>query len=222
VLAVETWKSGSAARFPVRNLIGALLDGDGAEAYELAERVLLETRSRTAVFADLLHPAQAEIGNLWYTGRVSYADEVRVAAIIRRIVERLAPTPAARPVRRGSRCVLAVPHGDPHDIGLLMFARALEDHGWSIEVIGPAHGLCDISEIVRERRPRLFGLSAGTLPALSQVERTIATIRKARVPVLVGGVAFNRRPDLWRRLGADGLGTDVRVGVVLAGRLGGR
>jgi len=40
--------------------------------------------------------------------------------------------------------------------------------------------------------------------------------------VLVGGVAFHRRPDLWRRLGAAGLGTDVRVGVVLAGRLSGR
>jgi methanogenic corrinoid protein MtbC1 len=222
VLAVETWKSGSAARFPVRDLIGVLLDGDGAGAYELAERVLLETRSRTAVFADLLHPAQAEIGNLWYSGRVSYSDEVRVASIVRRIVERLAPTPEGRSVRRGSRCILAVPHGDPHDVGLLMFARALEDHGWITEIVGPARGICDLVDIVLDRRPRLFGLSAGSLPALSQVERTIATIRRARVPVLVGGVAFNRRPDLWRRLGADGLGTDVRVGVVLAGRLGGR
>ena len=216
------WKSGSAARFPVRDLITALLDADGARAYELAERVLMETRSRTAVFADLLHPAQAEIGNLWYSGRVSAADEVRVASMVRRIVERLAPTPEARSVRRGSRCVLAVPHGDPHDVGLLMFMRALEDHGWTVEAVGPARSLADLSDVVLDRRPRLFGLSAGTLPASGQIERAIATIRRARVPVLVGGVAFNRRPDLWRRMGADGLGTDVRVGVVLAGRLGGR
>ncbi|TMC07078.1 MAG: cobalamin B12-binding domain-containing protein [Chloroflexi bacterium] len=222
MLAVETWKCGSAARFPVRDLIAALLDGDGPAAYELAERVLLETRSRTAVFADLLHPAQAEIGNLWYAGRVSYADEVRAAVHVRRIVERLAPTPAPRPVRRGSRCVLAVPHGDPHDVGLMMLSRALEDHGWSTELVGPARGLADLPEIVLSRRPRLFGLSAALLPPLAQVEQAIAAIRQARVPVLVGGVAFNRRPDLWRRLGADGLGTDVRVGVVLAGRLGGR
>jgi methanogenic corrinoid protein MtbC1 len=216
------WKSGSAARFPVRDLITALLDADGARAYELAERVLMETRSRTAVFADLLHPAQAEIGNLWYSGRVSYADEVRVASMVRRIVERLAPTPEARSVRRGSRCVLAVPHGDPHDVGLLMFMRALEDHGWTVEAVGPARNLTDLPDVVLDRRPRLCGLSAGILPAPGQIERAIATIRRARVPVLVGGVAFNRRPDLWRRLGADGLGTDVRVGVVLAGRLGGR
>lgn len=222
MLAVETWRSGSAARFPVRDLIAALLDGDGAAAYELAERVLMETRSRTAVFADLLHPAQAEIGNLWYAGRLSYADEVRAAAHVRRIVERLAPTPASRPVRRGSRCVLAVPHGDPHDVGLMMLARALEDHGWSTELVGPARSLADLPEIVLSRRPRLFGLSAAILPPTSQVERAIATIKRGRVSVLVGGVAFNRRTDLWRRLGADGLGTDVRVGVVLAGRLGGR
>jgi methanogenic corrinoid protein MtbC1 len=221
VLAVEVRRPGPAARLPVRHLVQALLDGDGAASYELAERVRLQTGSRTAVFADLLHPAQAEIGNLWYAGRVSYADEVRAAAAVRRIVVRLAPTPAARRVRRGARCVLAVPHGDPHDVGLMMLARALEDHGWSTELVAPARGFADLAEIVLARRPRLLGISAGVLPPLSQVEQVIATISGARVPVLVGGVAFNRRPDLWRRLGADGLGTDVRVGVVLAGRVAG-
>src|SRR5215472_4467318 len=103
---IETRRSGSAARFPVRELIGALLEEDDEAAHDVVDRVLAKTRSRMAVFADLLHPAQTEIGNLWYTGRVSYTDEVRVASIIRRIVDRLAPTPAARPVRRGSRCVL--------------------------------------------------------------------------------------------------------------------
>lgn len=37
---------------------------------------------------------------------------------------------------------------------------------------------------------------------------------------LVAGAAFNRRPDLWLRLGAHGLGVDVRTGVLLARRLG--
>jgi len=210
------------ALLPVRDLIGALLEGDGSGAYELAERVLVETGSRTAVCADMLSLAQAEIGNLWYAGRVSSADEVRVAATVRAIVERLAPTPSARSVRRGSRCVLAVPRGDPHDVGVLMLARALEDHGWVTECVGPTRDLFDLTEVVQDSRPHLFGLSAATLPGLPAVERTIASIRRAGVPVLVGGVAFNRRPDLWRQVGADGLGTDVRVGVVLAGRLRGR
>jgi len=222
MLAIETRRPGSAARFPVRDLIGTLLAGDEDAAHDLAAHVLDETGSRLAVFADLLHPAQVEIGNLWYTGRVSYVDEVRVAETVRRIVERLPATPVARPVPRGARCVLAVPPGDPHDLGMLMLMLALQDHGWTTEVLGAVRSLCDLAEIVVARRPRLFGLSAGELPPLPQVERAFAAIRAAHVPVLVGGVAFHRRPDLWRRLGAAGLGTDVRVGVVLAGRLSGR
>ncbi len=206
----------------MRDLIGALLARDDVGAYEVAERMLVETRSRVAVFADLLHAAMTEIGNLWYTGRVSYVDEVQAAALVRRIAGRLAPTPAARRVAPGSCCVLAVPHGDPHDVGLLMLALALQDHGWSTELMGPLHGLGDVAEAVVTRRPRLFGLSAACLPALPELEGAVATIKRAGVPVLVGGVGFNRRPDLWRAIGADGLGTDVRVGVVLAHRLGGR
>ncbi|HXM57507.1 MAG TPA: cobalamin-dependent protein [Candidatus Dormibacteraeota bacterium] len=220
--ATATRWSGSATRLPVRDLIARLLDGDVGGAGALTDRVLEQTASRTAVFADLLHPAQAEIADLWYAGRIGVADEVRAAAAVRRIVGRLAPTPVDRPVARGSRCVLAVPHRDPHDLGLLMLTLALQDHGWSTEVLGPVSGLADVADVVLSRRPRLFGLSAGHLPPLQQVERTIAAIKRAGVPVLVGGAAFIRRPDLWRRVGADGLGTDVRIGVVLAQRLCGR
>jgi MerR family transcriptional regulator, light-induced transcriptional regulator len=222
MVSIETRRPGSTARFPVRELIGALLNDDPGIARDLGDRVLEETGSRTAVFADLLYPAQVEIGNLWYTGFVSYADEVRVAAAVRRIVEGLPPTPVARPVPPASSCILYVPHGDPHDLGLLMLTLALEDSGWNTTVMEPHRDLSEVARIVAARRPRLFGLSAGQLPRFPQVERAVATIRRARVPVLVGGVAFNRRPDLARRLHADGLGSDVRVGVVLAQRLAGR
>jgi methanogenic corrinoid protein MtbC1 len=220
MLAIEHHRLGAAARFPVRPLLASLLRGDDRAAFELAERVLGETRSRTATFADLLHPAQVEMSNLWYAGRVTYADEVRVAAAVRRIVGRLSPTPHDRPVSRAPLCILAVPYGDPHDLGLQMFMLAMQDHGWTAEVVCPVHHLGEMADLVESRRPQLFGLSAGVMPPLGEVERLISAVRRLRVPALVGGVAFNRRPHLWRRLGAQGLGTDARVGVVLAERLG--
>jgi methanogenic corrinoid protein MtbC1 len=220
MLTLEHHRAGAAARFPVRDLIGALLGGDDRAAFELAERVLGETGSRTSVFADLLHPAQVEISNLWYTGRVTYAAEVRVAAAVRRIVGRLSPTPHGRSGSRAPLCLLAVPHCDPHDLGLQMFMLAIQDHGWVAEAVCPVHHLGEVAGLVASRRPQLFGLSAGLMPPLGEVEGVISAIRRLRVPVLLGGVAFNRRPHLWRRLGAQGLGTDARVGVVLAERIG--
>jgi methanogenic corrinoid protein MtbC1 len=222
MLATDTRRPRTAARLPVRALLRALLEGDDELAMDVVLGMLAETGSRTAVFADLLHPAQAEVGNLWYSGSVSSADEVRVATAVRRIVCRLTPTPAARPVRRGSRCIVAVPEGDPHDVGLTMLVLALQDHGWSTEVLGPHRGLRDVPDLVVARRPRLVCVSAGLLPPLPQLERVVSAVRRARVPMLVGGAAFNRMPHVWQRVGADGLGTDVRVGVVLAQRLAGR
>ena len=145
-----------------------------------------------------------------------------MATAVRRIVSRLAPTPASRPVRQGSRCIVAVPEGDPHDIGVTMLVLALQDHGWSTELLGAHRGLLDVPELVVTRRPRLVCLSAGVLPPVALIERVVASAHRARVPVLVGGAAFNRLPHLVERVGADGLGTDVRVGVVLAQRLAGR
>jgi len=145
-------------------------------------------------------------------------DEVRAAAAVSRIVDRLRRTPGARRAPRAPVCLLAVPHGDPHCLGLRMFTLALEDDGWVVELICPVHHLGEVGELVATRRPQLFGLSAGVMPPLPEVEGMMVTISRARVPVLLGGVAFNRRPHLWRRLGAQGLGTDARVGVVLAER----
>ena len=200
--------------------MAALLNGDDRSALELAERRLAETGSRTAVFADLLHPAQVEISNLWYAGMVSHTDEVRAAAAVGRVVDKLPPTPRGRPALRPPLCILAAPRGDPHSLGLQMFALAMEDDGWAVEVVCPVHHLGEVGELVVARRPKLFGLSAGVMPSLGEVEGVIATVSRARVPVLLGGVAFNRRPHLWQKLGAHGLGTDARVGLVLAQRIG--
>ena len=78
----------------------------------------------------------------------------------------------------------------------------------------------DLTEMVRKVRPRFVGLSAGYLPQPASLKATIEDLKKLRVPVLVGGPAFNRNASLWSRVGADGHGTDVRVAVALAQRIG--
>src|SRR5437588_12158327 len=124
-MLVNTGRYGTAARLPVRELLGALLRGDEEEAYDLAARTLEETGSRTAVFAGLLHAAQQEVADLWYRGRLSFVEEVHVAAAVKRIVDRLPRTPVHPSVPRGWECTLALAPGDPHDIGLHMFALSL-------------------------------------------------------------------------------------------------
>jgi hypothetical protein len=77
----------------------------------------------------------------------------------------------------------------------------------------------DLPCLVERARPRLVGISAGYQPSAHRMAQTVAAIRALSVPVLVGGAAFNRTGDLWRRVGASAQGPDPRIGAVLARRL---
>lgn len=206
-------------RPPARQLAEALLRGDVDDASDLAHRFLARVGSRVAVFADLLQPALHQVGDLWYRGRIGIDDEHRAAVTLDGVVERLPATPSASQVPAGCRCLLTVIPGERHTLGLAMLALAFEDDGWEVELVDPECSPMDIPDLVERIRPRLVAISATYLPSAQVLAQVIGGTRRLSVPVLVGGAAFNRSGDLWRRVGASAWGADVRIGTVLARRL---
>jgi methanogenic corrinoid protein MtbC1 len=212
----STWRG---RRPPVRQLAEAMLRGDAGTAGDLAEQFLARVGSRLGVFADLVQPAQSEICDLWYRGQIDNCDERRAACVLERLVGLLPPTPSCSPVVAGSRCLLTVLPGERHTLGLGMFALALEDEGWEVELLDNDCEPEQVPALVERTRPRLVGVSAGYLPSVARMAQVVGAIRALSVPVLVGGAAFNRAGDLWRRVGASAYAPDTRIGTVLARRL---
>lgn len=202
----------------VGRFVALLRQGDKTAAAAFVQEVFEATRSRLALFADLIHPAQYEIGDLWYRGEISIADEHRATAIVEAIASALPPTPAQDRSPRG-RCLLAAVGGEQHVVGLRLLAAALEDDGWTVTMLGGRTPAAELAQVVKKERPRFVGLSAGYLPQTASLKAAIEDIKKLRVPVLVGGPAFNRNASLWASVGADGHGADVRVAVALAQRI---
>jgi len=198
-------------------LVEALLRRDEDAALGIAERYVSRVGSRTAVFADLLQPAQAKLAELWYRNEIHSADELRAALIVARLVPGLPATPSIQQAGLEHHCLLVVAKGDGHVLGVWMMGLALLDDGWEVELIEEASDR-DVAFALAARRPRFLGLSSGYLPSSRPVSRLVALARAHRVPVLVGGPAFNRAPELWRQVGADGHAMDSRMGVVLARR----
>src|ERR1700716_4114880 len=206
-------------RSPVPGLVEALVGGDETRARAIAEESLRRTRSRTDVFADLIQPAQYEIGELWYSGRIGVAIEHRATAVVEAVVEDLEPTPSAHPVRPGTSCVLAAVGDEQHVVGLRVLQLALEDDGWLVEQLGGRTPVEEVSAYMAGRRIPLLGLSAGYLPTIRVIRHSVEQLKGRRILVVVGGAAFNPVPGLWRRVGADGHGVDARVSGVLARKL---
>jgi methanogenic corrinoid protein MtbC1 len=193
---------------------------DARAAFGLAEGFLERSGSRVAVFADLFQPAMQRVAELWYQGRIGSAEEGAAAYLMAAAAERLPPTPAASPVPAQSRCLLVVPPGERHTIGLRLFTLALEDEGWAPRVVVEEDWLQVLLILTSESTtPRFVGLTAGYLASRAALTQAVSAISCRGLPVLVGGSAFNRWPELWRQLGARGHGTDARVGVVLARRI---
>ena len=206
-------------RVPVAPFLDALLVGDKARSLVLSSDALALLGSRVGVFSDLLQPAQHEIGELWYEGRIGVADEHRATSIVEAVINSLPPTRSADPVSRGSRCLLAALGGEQHVLGLKVLKLALEDEGWTTQWLGGRTPLDEVLDAVRARPPQVVALSAAYLPAVEPLKVAIRTLKAMGPRVLVGGAAFNRVPDLWVRLGADGHGSDARVSLVLARRM---
>ncbi len=206
-------------RTPVRALVDVLLAGDTEAALATAAAAQEHLQSRVAVFVDHLQPAQYEIGEMWYRGEIQVADEHRATAVVQWVTERLPPSPTSSPVPPGSRCLLAAMGDELHLLGLRQLQLALEDDGWRPGLMGPAVQASALVDRVRQTDPDLVCISAGYLPSTTGLQRAVRAVRELRIPVLVGGPAFNRSPALWRKVGADHHGSDARVGLVLARRL---
>jgi len=206
-------------RVPVAPFLEALLAGDRSRALVLSSEALALLGSRVAVFSDLLQPAQHEIGELWYEGRIGVADEHRATSIVEAVVSSLPPTRTADPVPRGSRCLLAALGEEQHVLGLKVLRQALEDDGWTTQWLGGRTPLDEVLDAARSRTPLVVALSAAYLPEVQPLKFAIERLKAMGPRVLVGGAAFNRVPDLWARLGADGHGSDARISLVLARRM---
>jgi methanogenic corrinoid protein MtbC1 len=206
----------------VREFVQALVEGDQPRARELAQDTFQATGSRTSVFADLIHPAAHQIGELWYSGHIGVAVEHGATAMASAIIEELPPTPTDQPVRPGTSCLLAAVGQEQHVIGLRVLQLALEDDGWSVEQLGGQTPVGDTVALLERRRPGLVCLSGSYLPSVRPIRNTVQRAQVLGIPVLVGGPAFIRMPELWRRIGASGHGVDARMGVVVARRVVGQ
>jgi methanogenic corrinoid protein MtbC1 len=208
------------AHTAVSQLVEALLRDDRDRAWDLVLGRLLDTGSRLAVCADLLHPAHERLAELWYQSRIGVFDEGRAAETVASIVRALPPTPDPAALAGGGRCVLTAVRSERHTLGLEMLSRALEDDGWGVETV-LGQDLPVLVERVRATRPRFVGVTAGHLERTAPMVALTHALSVLGVPVLVGGQAFRRSPELGRRLDVAGRASDLRVGLILARRLAG-
>lgn len=121
--------------------------------------------------------------------------------------------------RRNRRLIATCIGGELHEIGVRMVADFFEMAGWDTFYLGANTPTDSIITTLRERDAEVLAVSATMTMHVSRLAALIDAVRQsnaADVKILVGGYPFNRVPDLWQQVGADGYAPNAAAAIARA------
>jgi methanogenic corrinoid protein MtbC1 len=190
------------------------LEGKPAEAIALVLRELENGLAPESIYSEVLIPAEKEIGELWHVGDAGVAEEHLVSETTRElmavIVARMAP---AEP--RGPALIAASITGNAHDLGLRAAADLFRLAGWRCLYLGANVPAAEIGRAAESFAVDLVLLNATLMTQIKPLAETVASVRRLapKRKILVGGLAFDGAPDLWREVGADAYAPTIGAAV---------
>lgn len=170
---------------PMRALSDALVAFDEARAHAALDQLIaslsLETFLRTVVL-----PLLQEIGEGWERGEITIAQEHFASNVIR---GRLMALGRGWGRGTGRHALLAAPAGEQHDLGLVVLALMLRDHGWRVTFLGADAPISTITDTARRVLPEVVVLALLETLALDASE--VQELARGR-RVLIGGAGASR------------------------------
>lgn len=199
--------------------LSLLLHGDSKGSLRLANSSIKTIDDMKHFYLDVICPVMYRIGLLWEKNDISVAEEHVATAIVGRISAALYPRFANVDSYRGKVVVTAGPN-EFHEVGARMLADFLEMEGWDIIYLGANTPKEELLSILKQHKPFMVALSVATVFNLDHARQTIEMIKADQetrnIKIMVGGLAFNGMPQLWRDFGADGFAADADKGALSA------
>jgi MerR family transcriptional regulator, light-induced transcriptional regulator len=190
----------------VEQFIASTLEGDGVKA----ERVLAQAHAIMPVedvVLEVIQPTLIEIGERWHRGEITIAHEHQATAFIKGRLAQLFEM-AGSP-RHGPTVVIACGPGEYHEIGALAIGIFLRRAGIRTHYLGANMPVVDLARFVREVRASAVLLSIGSSDGVDAVRAQIHLLREVTPLLILGGRAFNERPQLAVELGGEYAGSDA-------------
>lgn len=189
---------------PVR-LTELLLAGDEKEAAAFLIHAYMEGHPLAALFDKTLTEAMHEVGDLWFRGTITVADEHLATRVVFSALQKLRSIAVPAEVT-GLKAICCGIEGDLHELPVHLAEMILETEGWDARNLGANTPLFSLREMVARQRPQLVCISARSLADLDRATTEYAQLRKvaARLSasVVIGGEGF-RDPTIRQRFPSD-------------------
>lgn len=190
----------------------ALLQGDRHSASRLVMDAVEGGMAIRDIYLHVFQCAQYEVGRLWQMNKISVAHEHFCTAATQLIMSQLYPHIFSTR-KNGRRLVATCVGGDLHELGVRMVADFFEMEGWDTFYLGANTPTDSVVQCAVDRQAHVVGISATMTYHIQAVVDLVAALRRrpecADVKIMVGGYPFNKSPELWQTVGADGTARDA-------------
>lgn len=173
-----------------------LLRGDEREASAVLVDAYLHSLALASVFDRTITEAMHRVGDLWFEGTITVADEHLATRVMLSALQKLRSIAVpAEPT--GLKAICCGIEGDLHELPIHMTGLILETEGWEAKNLGPNTPLFALREMVARQRPQLVCVSARGIADLDRATTEYAQLRrvtgKLAAAVVTGGEGFRDR-----------------------------
>jgi methanogenic corrinoid protein MtbC1 len=198
--------------------IAACLAGDPDRGLDLVLAAVEQGLTPADAYTRVLVPVQNEVGQFWHLGEISVAEERLISETTGRLMVLISHLHGgARKDASGPVVVHASVKGNAHDLGLRVICELFRLAGWRCLFLGANVPADEIGRAASLYRADLVVLNATLATQLKELREAIAKINEThpKSAVMVGGMALDETPELWREFGADGYAASVDEAVTL-------
>jgi len=187
------------------SLFHSLVAGCEEEAANILIGAHLRGAVLTKIFDDTVCPAMRRIGELWYNGDLSIAQEHIATRVVSNAVFKLRNVLPV-PKMNGELAMCCALEGDFHELPTHLAQTILENEGWEVLNFGASTPLYSLAEEVLHHAPKLICISATMVGDVERLSRDYKIfteqIGKLKIPIVFGGRAFTDE-QIRRRFPAD-------------------
>ena len=174
-------------------LFHSLVAGAEEEAANILISAYLRGEPLTNIFDNLVCSAMKCIGELWYKGELSVAQEHLATRTACNAIHKMRLTIPV-PVMNGGLAVCCAVEGDFHEMPTHLAQITIENEGWEVFNFGANTPLYSLAEEIVQYAPKIVCVSATLIPDIERLARDYKDFRerigKLQIPVLIGGRAF--------------------------------
>jgi len=203
----------------IRQVIASkLYQGEKEDVAQLVQQALDQGMGPGEILSDTLMPGMDQVGQDFKAGELFVPEVLMAAQAMKAGLSVLRPLLTESDAMYVGTCVIGTVEGDLHDIGKNLVGMMLEGASFEVVDLGAGVNPGAFVDAVRERHPKLVGMSALLTTTMVNMKATIDALEEAglrdTVKVMVGGAPVTE--VFAQQIGADGYASDAASAVEIA------